>query len=158
MEQGLTYVPFNLKTVRMVLLADASFTNAKGLKSQLGHVLLMVDDDSWCNIIHFGSNKCKRIARSVMAAEIHSLALVFYMAYAVRDLVEEKLGRHVPMEAMVYSKARVLEMDHRVFKTWIKSKSNHNAHKKSMGQALSRGLMFRVRTHLDMKTSDNVQQ
>ena len=41
--QGLDYVKLDMKTARLVLLTDASFANARGLKSQLGFLILMVD-------------------------------------------------------------------------------------------------------------------
>lgn len=88
----------------MFQLTEASFSNAKGLKSQLGYVLVLVDSRSRGNIVHYGSNQCKRIARSVMASEIHALVLGFYMAYAVRGLAAEILGKIIYTEAMVDSK------------------------------------------------------
>lgn len=43
--QGLNFVPLDLDTARLVLLTDTSFANAEGLKSQLGYILLMIDDE-----------------------------------------------------------------------------------------------------------------
>lgn len=49
---------------------------------------MMVDKHENCNIFHYGSNKSKRIARSVMDPEIQKLVLGFDFAYVVKDLVE----------------------------------------------------------------------
>lgn len=59
------------------------------IKSQLGYVLLMVYDTKDCNIIHLGSIKCKREARSVTAVEVIALVLGFDYATLVRSRVEE---------------------------------------------------------------------
>ena len=103
-DQGLNYVALDLKTTKLVLMTDASFANAEGMRSQLGYLVLMVDDDDNCNIVHYGSNRCKRVARSVMAAEIQALVLGFDFAFIVKDLIEEILGREVKLEALVDSK------------------------------------------------------
>ena len=102
--QGLNYVPIDLQTAHLVLMTDASFANAEGKKSQLGYVIAMVDDKGRCNILHYGSNKCKRIARSVMAAEVIALVLGYDVAFVVKDLVEEILGREVKLEVMIDSR------------------------------------------------------
>lgn len=102
--QGLTFVHIDLNTARIVLMTDASFANAKGFRTQLGYLILLADDEGRCNIIHYGSNRCKRIARSVMAAEIQALVLGFDFAFVIRDMVEELTRRSVPIEAIIDSK------------------------------------------------------
>ena len=103
-DQGLNFVKLDIDTIRLVLLTDASFANAEGMKSQLGYLVLMVDGNGNCNIVHYGSNRCQRVARSVMAAELQALVLGFDYAFVIKDLVEEILGRHVKVEVMVDSK------------------------------------------------------
>lgn len=70
---GLTYVKLDLDSVRLCLLTDSSFANAEGHKSQLVFVLSLVDSTGNCNILHFGSSRCSRVTRSVMASEIFGL-------------------------------------------------------------------------------------
>lgn len=41
---GLKYVPLDMKTLRLVLFTDASFANTKNLKSQIGFVFVLTDD------------------------------------------------------------------------------------------------------------------
>lgn len=60
--KGLKFVPLNLEKTILVLTARTSLSNADQMKSQLGYVILMVEDDSICYIIHYGSNRCKRVA------------------------------------------------------------------------------------------------
>ena len=103
-DQGLNYVPLNLGKARLVLMTDASFANASGMKSQLGYILLMADDKGDCNVLHYASNRCKRVARSVMAAELFALVIGFDYAYLVRDLILELTGIEMMIEALVDSK------------------------------------------------------
>lgn len=91
---------FDLDSVRLVLLTDASFANARDFKIQLGYIILMVDNHDNCNIILFGSNRCRRVARSVMAAELFELMLGFDYAFVVRDFLEDMTGRVLPLEAL----------------------------------------------------------
>lgn len=42
---GLTYRPLDISSTRLVLITDASFANARGLKCQLGYFLLMTNKD-----------------------------------------------------------------------------------------------------------------
>lgn len=98
------YVPLDLQTACIVLLTDASFANAKGLKSQSGYVIYLVDGQGKANIVHYGPNRFKRISRKVMAAEVHGLVLSFDYAYILRDLVSEIIGGKVTIEAFVDSK------------------------------------------------------
>lgn len=60
-----------------MFLKDASFANVVGLKSQLSYFLLIVDDSGRYNIVHYSSNKFRRISSSVMTAEFQALVLVF---------------------------------------------------------------------------------
>ena len=103
-ENGLTYVNLDLNTCRIVLLSDASFANNVDLKSQLGYLILLVDGSNKCNILHYGSNRCKRVCRSVMAAELHALTLGFDYAIIIREMLNEILGRMLKIEAMIDSK------------------------------------------------------
>lgn len=91
MDQGLNFVPLNLDNVRLVLASEASFENAPGSKSQLGYVIMIFDDDNNCNIIHYGSNRCTRIARSVMADELHDLTLGLDYGFVRKELLEDIL-------------------------------------------------------------------
>jgi hypothetical protein len=88
----------------VVVFSDASFANAGGYKSQLGFVICIVDDANNANIVHFGSSKCKRVTRSVMAAELHGLVLGFDNAFVVRQMVSEISGREIPIDAYIDSK------------------------------------------------------
>ena len=102
--QGLNYVSLDMESARLVLLTDASFANAPGCKSQLGYVIIMVDKFDKCNILHYGSNRCQRVCRSVLAAEMHALILGFDFEYVIQDMVKELIGRKLDVEVMTDSK------------------------------------------------------
>lgn len=87
--QGLNFVPLNLETTRLVLTTDTSFANSEHMKSQLGYVIMMVEDDENCNIIRYCSNRRKRVARSVMEAKNEALVLDFQYAFLVKQLTDE---------------------------------------------------------------------
>lgn len=101
--QGLDYVQLDMDSARIVLVTDASFANTRDLKSQLGYLVLIVDGNGFCNILHYASNRSKRIARSVMAAELLALVLGFDNAYIIRELVLELTGRRLVIDAVIDS-------------------------------------------------------
>lgn len=53
--------------------------------------------------MHYGSNKSKRVARSVLAAEVHGLVLGFDYAFVLWEMLTELLDRDVKIEALVDS-------------------------------------------------------
>lgn len=103
-EQGLDFVKLHMPSVRVVVISDASFANAPGLKSQLGFVILMADENRTANIVHYGSCRCHRVTRSVMASEVHALIHAVDIGMIVRDALNELLNRNVEMEAFVDSR------------------------------------------------------
>lgn len=62
-QQGLYFTPLDLGSVKIVVDTHASFSNARRLKSQLGYGFLMVEHTGGANIVYYGSNKCKIVAR-----------------------------------------------------------------------------------------------
>lgn len=66
--------------MRWGVISDASWGNAKGSKTQGGHLLIAFDQDMLlgksapCNILHWKSGKLQRTVNSTLAAETQSLA------------------------------------------------------------------------------------
>lgn len=102
-DDGLTFAPLDISSIRIVVHSDAAFANAEGLKSQLGFMILMVDDQGTGNIEHFGSRRCTRVTRSVIAAELLGLILGFDNAMFIKKMVTGILGRDISIDAMVDS-------------------------------------------------------
>lgn len=74
------------------------------MRSQLGFLILLCDEKGNCNVLHYGSSKCKRVTRSVMAAEIHALSYGFDCAIITKSIIEELVQRSLPLHAYVDSK------------------------------------------------------
>lgn len=103
-EFEMQYVPLQKDTLRLLLFTDASFANADKLRSQIGFVLVLADDQLNGNIIHYGSVHCKRVTRSVMAAELLALVYGFDQAYVAQDILQQIIGVQVPIDGFIDSK------------------------------------------------------
>lgn len=101
---GLKYVPLDQESLQLMLFTDASFANCANLKSQIGFILVLADKFGSANIIHYGSSRCRRVTRSVMAAEIHGLIYGFDNAYVVGEMLHEILEKKIPINGYVDSR------------------------------------------------------
>ena len=95
----------DLGTIRIVGYSDASFANNHDLSSQLGRIILLVDDDDSAVPICFKSYKSRRVTRSVLSAEVIAFADLFDDAYALRSQAEQALKRSIPMHLLTDSKS-----------------------------------------------------
>lgn len=102
-KQGLDIFLIDMKSVIVVILSDASFANASGLKIYLGCVMLLAEERQKVNFVHHGSSRCHQARRSVMAAEVHAQFLAFDFGYFIRHAIEQLLKRWIEMEAFVDS-------------------------------------------------------
>lgn len=92
--------------VNLTFIKDESLANSLNMKSQLGFVLLVIDETGRENVIHYGSNRCKRVTRSFMASDLHALVLGYDSSYTIQHLVEEIRGRScnfTPIQIVVQS-------------------------------------------------------
>jgi Reverse transcriptase (RNA-dependent DNA polymerase) len=101
---GLNFVNLDPTSLRLLLFADASFANADNFTSQLGFVIILADEAGNANIIHYGSQKSKRVTRSVLAAEILALVYGWDNAFVVSHALNEIFGRSIPVYAFVDSR------------------------------------------------------
>jgi hypothetical protein len=102
LQRGLRYVPLDLATAKLVVFTDGSFANNQDLSSQLGYLLVLVNEsiqDSTFNIrgnvIHWSSTKCKRVTRSVLASETYGMVSGVDIAIAILTtlkMITERLG------------------------------------------------------------------
>lgn len=97
--QGLNFVQLKFSTISLILLTDASFENAKNLRSQLGFVILLVDGNYNANVLYYGSQRCRRVTSSIMESELHALILGFDYSLIVRSIFEDILGRAVSLDS-----------------------------------------------------------
>ena len=103
--RGLKYVRLDEKSLRMIIFADSSFANNTDLSSQIGYVMLLADASDKANILHWSSTKCKRVTRSVLAAELYAMSAGFDMASCLKSTIEAILKLKLPMEICTDSKS-----------------------------------------------------
>ena len=102
LDRGLRYVTVNLVEAKLMVFVDGSFANNKDLSSQLGFILMLVNESADTNtftirgnVIHYSSTKCKRVTRSVLASEIYGMVNGFDIGIAIATtlrMVTERLG------------------------------------------------------------------
>ena len=102
----LLYGNVDLDTAEVFVFADAAFATNLDLSSQLGFIALLVDQDRNCSIITWSSTKCRRVTRSVLAAELYALASGYDMGYAIAHTFSIILGRKVDLR--VFTDSRTL--------------------------------------------------
>ena len=102
----LVYGNVDLDTAELHVFADASFATNVDLSSQLGYIVLLVDQDKNCSIITWSSTKCKRVTRSVLAAELYATANAFDIGFAIAHTFGHLLGRKI--ELRVFTDSRTL--------------------------------------------------
>jgi hypothetical protein len=105
LQRGLRYVPLNLNTAKLMVFTDGSFANNQDLSSQLGYLLVLVNESSHReqdskfdirgNVIHWSSTKCKRVTQSVLASETYGMVSGVDIAIAILTtlkMVTERLS------------------------------------------------------------------
>ena len=102
--QGLKFVPLELNSLRLMLFTDAAFANTDEFKSKLGFFVLLADGKNNANIVHYGSTRCCRVTRSVLASELHALSYGLDNGYIVRETIQDILQRSIPIEVYIDSR------------------------------------------------------
>lgn len=87
--------------MRIVVISDASFANAPGLKSQLGYVILTADKEKCANIIHYSSCGCHRDWRSDIATEVHALVHTVDKGMLIKETLIKLMNRELEMESYI---------------------------------------------------------
>ncbi|KAF2741648.1 hypothetical protein M011DRAFT_472908 [Sporormia fimetaria CBS 119925] len=88
-----------------MVFTDGSFANNQDLSSQLGYLLVLVNESDYDtqggkfhirgNVIHWSSTKCKRVTRSVLASETYGMVSGVDIAIAIQTtlkMITERLG------------------------------------------------------------------
>ena len=81
----------NLENAKLLVFSDASFGNVSNGGSQAGYVVLVVDDERNCVVIHWGSHRIKRVVRSVLAAETMAMSDAVDMAYVINVMLSDMI-------------------------------------------------------------------
>jgi hypothetical protein len=80
-----------MKSIRLLVFINASFTNNKDLSSQIGFVLVLVNATKRANILYWSSTKCKRVTRSVLASELYGIAHGFDIGALVKSIINQAI-------------------------------------------------------------------
>ncbi|KHJ30833.1 hypothetical protein EV44_g3495 [Erysiphe necator] len=104
-ERGLRYVELDKSSIELVVFTDSSFANNKDFSSQIGFVVVLKDKENRANILHWSSTKCKRITRSVLAAELYALVNGFDSATTIKSTLERILCMQLPLIICTDSKS-----------------------------------------------------
>jgi hypothetical protein len=91
--RGLNFVRLNITptSLKLMVFTDASFANVD-LHSQIGYVICLMNDHNKANIIHWSSVVCKRVTRSVLAAELYAMANGFDTGSVIKSIIEKILN------------------------------------------------------------------
>ncbi len=81
--RDLKYVKLDSTTLQLMIFTNSFFANNQNLFSQIDYVIYLVDS-KYVNIVHWSSIKCKRVTRSVLAAELYALAHDFDFDVALK--------------------------------------------------------------------------
>ena len=78
-DSGLRYAPIQFDNAKLMVFVDGSFANNKDLSSQLGFVMVLVNESAGAdhtltirdNAIHYSSRKCKRVTQNDQGKTSH---------------------------------------------------------------------------------------
>jgi hypothetical protein len=88
--RGLKFVRLNINSLKLMIFIDVSFANVD-LHSQIDYVICLTDDHK-ANIIHWSSTKCKRMIRSVLAAELYAMTNEFDAGSVIKSIIQRILN------------------------------------------------------------------
>ena len=89
--RGLRFVKLDTTSLKLIVFIDAAFANNTDYTSQIGFVICLADGSNKANFIHWSSIKCKRVTRSVLAAELFVMAQGFDVASVLKSTIEKML-------------------------------------------------------------------
>ena len=98
--RGIRFVRLDLSKLKLYAFVDASFANNKNFSSQIGYVLVLANETQISpeaisikgNILHWSSTKCKRVTRSILAAELYAMVADFDMASVIQHTMQKLAG------------------------------------------------------------------
>jgi hypothetical protein len=105
--RGLRFVLLNRNQLRLMIFTDAAFVNTPNLHSQIGYVVCLTDDVH-TNLIHWSSIKCKRVTRSVLAAELYAMTNGFDVGSVIKSTIERILKLNNPLSLILCTDSKSL--------------------------------------------------
>lgn len=93
--QSLHFIQLDLTFLKFVIFIDALFVNKYNLLSQIGFIIISVNNDNKANIIYWLSIKCKRITRSILASKLYAIVYRFLIRAMLKFTIECILAQSV---------------------------------------------------------------
>jgi hypothetical protein len=103
-DASLRFPKLDKNSLQIWVYCDAVFANNEDMSSQMGFIVFVTDQISRCAPMTYQSGKCKRITRSVLAAEAIDFAEGFDEGFALKNDLREALGINVPLIILTDSK------------------------------------------------------
>jgi hypothetical protein len=100
----LNFVRLNINALKLMIFIDAFFANVD-LHSQIDYVICLIDDLNKANIIHWFFTKCKRVIRSVLAAELYAMTHGFDSDSVIKSIIERILNIFLSMILLTDSRS-----------------------------------------------------
>jgi hypothetical protein len=102
--RDINYVKLDSTKLRLVIFTNSSFANNRDLFSQIDYVICLTNSKH-VNIVHWSLIKCKRVTRSVLAAELYALAHDFDLDAALKVTLSAILDCFVSLILCIDSKS-----------------------------------------------------
>jgi hypothetical protein len=102
--EALRFPILDISSLRICVYCDASFANNDDMSSQMGYIVFLTDGNNRCAPLSYKSVKCKRVTRSVLAAEAIAFAEGFDQGFTIKNDLHELLGIYVPLTILTDSK------------------------------------------------------
>ena len=93
-----------MQSLHIAVFTDTRFANNEDNASQLGYIICMMDNTGAANLLLYGSQKCKRVTRSVLAAELYAMILGFDNGFLLRKLLCEMISPDIPLKIFTDSR------------------------------------------------------
>lgn len=90
---GLRFDNVEMATAEVRVYTDASFAKKPDISSQLEFVACLVDVQMWCVLLHWTSNKYRRVMKSTSSAEPFGSVLGYDYGLGMRHALSKILGR-----------------------------------------------------------------
>jgi hypothetical protein len=88
-----------------MIFIDATFANTLDLHSQIDYVICLTDNVH-TNLIHWSLIKCKRVIRSVLAAELYAMINDFDVEAVIKSIIERML--HIFLSLILFTDSKSL--------------------------------------------------
>jgi hypothetical protein len=98
---ALKYPQMQRDSLSLAVFCDAAFAEPL---AQLRYIMFLRDATGRCCVLDYRSYKCRRVARSVLSAELIAFAGAYDRGYAMAFDLSDMLGHNVPLKLYTDSK------------------------------------------------------